>query len=95
MGGDLNFLTRKKQAQERGKGRGGWFCKFGSCYWCFNPQVVCDQQRPGQCEFMDLVMPICWAVYQKCTWVQQYLEELGGGHVADDEVGYMLWLGLD
>jgi hypothetical protein len=44
---------------------------------------------------MDLVMPICWAVYQKRTWVQQYLEELGGGHVADDEVGYMLWLGLD
>jgi hypothetical protein len=44
---------------------------------------------------MDLVMPICWAVYQKHTWVQQYLEELGGGHVADDEVGYMLWLGLD
>jgi hypothetical protein len=44
---------------------------------------------------MDLVMPICWAVYQKATWVQQYLGELGGAHVVDDEAGYILWLGFD
>ncbi|RHZ43201.1 uncharacterized protein CDV56_101253 [Aspergillus thermomutatus] len=91
----FEFFDAKKQAQEEGKGRGGWFGKFSSCYWCFNPWVVCDQQRPGRCEFTDLVMPICWAVYQKPTWVQQYLGELGGGHVVDDEAGYMLWLGLD
>jgi hypothetical protein len=38
----FEFFDAKKQAQERGKGRGGWFGKFGSYYWCFNPQVVCD-----------------------------------------------------
>ncbi|KAH1838771.1 hypothetical protein KXX55_005427 [Aspergillus fumigatus] len=91
----FKFFDAKKQAQAQGKARGGWFRKFGSCYWCFNPQVICDQQRPGRCEFIDLVMPICWAVYQKATWVQQYLGELGGGHVVDNEAGYMLWLGLD
>jgi hypothetical protein len=38
-------------------------------------------------------MPSCWAVFQNKSWVAQYLDTLGGGHVADDEAGYMLWLG--
>jgi predicted phage gp36 major capsid-like protein len=27
--------------------------------------------------------------------VQQYLGELGGAHVVDDEAGYILWLGFN
>jgi superfamily II DNA helicase RecQ len=91
----FEFFDAKKQAQKQGQERGGWFQPFSSCYRCFNPQVVCDQQGQGRCEFADVVMPICWAVYQKRSWVRQYLGDLGGGHVVDDEAAYMLWLGLD
>lgn len=38
-------------------------------------------------------MPVCWAIFQNKAWVTQYLGDLGGGHVRDDEAEYMLWLG--
>jgi hypothetical protein len=37
-------------------------------------------------------MPTCWAIFQNKSWVAQYLHSLGGGHVAEDEAGYVLWL---
>lgn len=38
-------------------------------------------------------MPICWAVFQKRSWIAQNLDALGGGHVTEEEESYMLWLG--
>jgi hypothetical protein len=38
-------------------------------------------------------MTTCWAIFQKKSWVETYLDRLGGGHVAADEARYMLWLG--
>jgi hypothetical protein len=37
-------------------------------------------------------MPTCWAIFQNKSWVGQYLDTLGGRHVAEDEAGYILWL---
>lgn len=89
----FKYFDAKKEAQAQGQRRGGWFPRFNSCYRCFNPQVVCDQQGQGQCLFTDLVIPASWAVFQKPAWVAQYLGRLGGPHVAEDEAAYMLWLG--
>ncbi|OKO91810.1 hypothetical protein PENSUB_12978 [Penicillium subrubescens] len=89
----FRFFDAKREAQSQGQGRGGWFRQYSSCYRCFNPQAVCDRLGAGGCQFRDLVMPSCWAVFQNKSWVAQYLDTLGGGHVADDEAGYMLWLG--
>jgi hypothetical protein len=87
------YFDTKREAQSHGQQRGGWFTPFNSCYRCFNPHVVCDQPGQGRCQFTDLVMPACWAVFQKPAWVAQYLGPLGGQHVADDKGAYMLWLG--
>ena len=38
-------------------------------------------------------MPICWAVFQKRSWILQNLDTLGGKHVIEKETLYMLWLG--
>ncbi|KAL4911644.1 P-loop containing nucleoside triphosphate hydrolase protein, partial [Aspergillus aurantiobrunneus] len=89
----FQYFDVKKQAQAEGRRRGGWFRQFNSCYRCFNPQAICDQQGQGQCVFKDIVMPACWAVFQKPGLAQQYLQELGGQHVGHDQGAYMLWLG--
>ncbi|KAJ5465271.1 uncharacterized protein N7458_000957 [Penicillium daleae] len=86
------FFEAKREAQSHGQGRGGWFGRYSSCYRCFNPRVLCEQVGAGGCEFADLVMPTCWAIFQNKSWVAGNLDELGGGHVAEDEAGYMLWL---
>lgn len=89
----FQYFDAKKQAQAQGRGRGGWFGQFNSCYRCYNPQVICDQQGQGRCPFQDVVMPACWAVFQKPGLVQRYLEELRGEYVGHDQGMYMLWLG--
>lgn len=89
----FGYFNAKRVAQRQGQTRGGWFTRYSSCYRCFNPQTVCEQQGRGQCEFADLVMPICWAVFQKRSWIAQNLDALGGGHVTEEEESYMLWLG--
>jgi hypothetical protein len=91
----FRFFDTKRAAQSQGRGRGGWFRQYSSCYRCFNPQAVCDRLGGEGCQFRDLVMPACWEVFQNKSWVAQYLDTLGGGHVAEDEAGYMLWLGED
>lgn len=89
----IRFFEAKRKAKAQGQGRGGWFGRYNSCYGWFNPRVVCDQVGAGGCQFADLVMPTCWAIFQNKSWVAGNLDELGGGHVAEDEAEYMLWLG--
>lgn len=87
------YFDSKKQANAQGKGRGGWFSGYSSCYKCFQPQRICDPRWRGGCEFPDIVLPLCWAVFQKDGWAEEFLDELGGSAVKVDEVEYMLWLG--
>lgn len=87
------YFDSKKQANAHGKGRGGWFRGYSSCFQCFQPQKICDQRWRGGCEFPDLVLPLCWAVFQRGGWAEAFLNGLGGGAVKGDEIEYMLWLG--
>jgi superfamily II DNA helicase RecQ len=90
----FSYFDAKREAQRQGQERGGWFSRFSSCYRCFNPQVVCGQQGRGQCQYADIVMPVCWAVFRKQGWIQQHLSGLGGGHLVEKgEARYMQWLG--
>jgi superfamily II DNA or RNA helicase len=91
----FQYLDAKRLATNRGREqRGAWFKPFAACYLCYNPQVVCDKQTRGRCEFQDIIMPVCWAIFQKRPWVEQHLAELGGSpQEADSEAQYMLWLG--
>jgi hypothetical protein len=87
------FFTARKAAEKAGQGRsGGWMSSYAGCYRCYNAQSVCDRQASGQCEFPDLVMPLCWAMYQNQDWVRQELPGLAQRGFADEEA-YMQWLG--
>lgn len=87
------FLQAKKQAQQEGAEHGGWIQRFAGCFRCYNPQVVCSRQGQGGCQYPDLVMQACWAIYQRKPWREGFLSKLGGEHVQSDERLYMLWLG--
>lgn len=87
------YFDAKKRANRAGQASGGWFAGYSSCYRCFQPQVICDQRRKGGCQFPDMVLPLCWAMFQKRGWAEAFLDGLGGGEVKGDEARYMLWLG--
>ena len=87
------FLQAKKRAQQEGAQHGGWIQWFAGCFSCYNPQIICSQQGQGGCQYPDLVMQACWAIYQKDTWKEDILCQLGGEHVQSSETSYMLWLG--
>ncbi|KUL81288.1 hypothetical protein ZTR_09156, partial [Talaromyces verruculosus] len=87
------FLQAKKRAQQEGAQHGGWIQRFAGCFGCYNPQIICSQQGQGGCQYPDLVMQACWAIYQKDTWREDILCQLGGEHVRSGETSYMLWLG--
>ena len=88
-----DFFQAKKQAQHEGAQHGGWIQRFAGCFGCYNPQIVCSQQGQGGCQYPDLIMQACWAMYQRMTWREEFLPKLGGEHVQSNEVSYMLWLG--
>ncbi|KAJ0417571.1 hypothetical protein BJY00DRAFT_315861 [Aspergillus carlsbadensis] len=86
---DAKRLAAKAARQQRG----GWFPRFLACWMCYNPQAIYNQHCQSQCEFPNLVLPVCWSIFQKRAWVEQYLVALRGRHVADSKEQYMLWLG--
>jgi hypothetical protein len=57
------------------------------------PEFICDEAKGDKCEFPDVVLPLCWAVFQKRNWVDKFLGQLGGEHVKTDEKKFMSWLG--
>jgi hypothetical protein len=54
------FFRAKREAKKRGEQRGkGWVGQFIACFWCGNPQEVCERAggAEGQCEFPDVIYP--------------------------------------
>ncbi|CAO3682570.1 unnamed protein product [Umbelopsis ramanniana] len=85
------FFTAKNNAKVMPGGK--WFQDQCACFTCFNPKFICDKAKGDKCDFPDLVLPICWAVFQKRQWVKDFLDQLGGEYVKTDEKKYMSWLG--
>ncbi len=80
------FFAAKAQARQEGLrrfsfgrgGRTGWLSKYTACFGCGNPQNVCTRQgqETGQCKYRDIVMPACWAAYQREIWRKRTLPAL-------------------
>ncbi len=60
------FRARDRAKQQC---KGPWIAAFHACYWCYNPQFVC--QRPDarsghqSCAYADIVMPLCYGVFHE------------------------------
>lgn len=89
------FLSAKQAAIQQGRQqRGGWLARYRACYGCGNIQTICPQQGRGGCRYKDIVMPLCWKVFDNQQWQEAVLGRIAGGVAASREEGiFMLWLG--
>lgn len=79
---DLAASSKARQwQQDRGK---QWLKPFTSCYWCFNPQTVCQRADEGtrgikgrSCEDGDVVLPICYGIFNSVGGREWMREEFG------------------
>lgn len=91
-------LLLAKNKREKGKAR--WFKPFTCCYLCTLPQQYCQPTaREGNslggantsCEYPDMVMPLCWAMWENDVEGKWFKVEFG--ETFEDEIGYLNWLG--
>lgn len=89
------FFRAKKEAIVQGKRRKGWLARYGACYRCGNIQAACEQQGQAGCRAKDLIMPLCWALFQDPAWGGGLLRIATEGRRLESEGEYMLWLGRE
>jgi superfamily II DNA helicase RecQ len=93
----FEVFEERNKARQRHEGRGRkWIQPYTSCFWCLNPQSICQQaelggRRRGECEHRDVVLPLCFGVFQSAEGLG-WLEERFGREfeVVED---YFDWLG--
>lgn len=60
-----------------------WLQAYTACFWCLNPQVVCERASGSneggmqQCEDGDVVLPVCYTVYSRVGGPQWIYEQFG------------------
>jgi hypothetical protein len=82
------YQARKKEGKH-------WITRYVACWRCYQPQGLCRAADPEHadtvCRFPDLVMPLCYGVYQRPggrDWLQKHFQRR-----FQTELAYMLWLG--
>ena len=93
----FEVFEERNKARQRHEGRGRkWIQPYTSCFWCLNPQSICQQaelrgRRGSECEHRDVVLPLCFSVFQSAEGLG-WLEERFGREfeVVED---YFDWLG--
>ena len=75
-------FREKNEARKRHEKRGRmWIQPYTSCFWCLNPQSICQQAEYGgrgksgrECEYRDVVLPLCFGMFRSVEGVK-WLEE--------------------
>ena len=79
----FEVFRERNKARQRYEGRGRkWIQPYTSCFWCLNPQSICQQaelggKSGGECEYRDVVLPLCYGVFQSVEglgWLQERFE---------------------
>lgn len=91
-----DWIRAKNEALKMRRGRGkGWIEKYVACWKCYQPQDICRAADPAEneeeCQFPDMVMPLCSGVFQR-PGADQWLHKHFGVRFAK-EIDYMFWLG--
>ena len=89
---ERNKARRRKEARGR-----QWIRPFTACFWCLNPQTICQRaeseegkQQQG-CEYRDIVLPLCYGIFQSGLGSKWLLEEFGRTFTEMEE--FFDWLG--
>ena len=88
-----DWLDAKKSAQRRKK---NWMPRMVVCWKCYQPQIICTKQVNGSgstqaCSFPDMVIPACFAGYNREGGPEWVHEQFGKSFKSSEE--YMIWLG--
>ena len=65
----FDIFEERNKARRRFEERGRkWLQAYTSCFWCLNPQSICQQAELGSkggrgCEYRDIVLPLCFGVF--------------------------------
>lgn len=90
------FEERNKARQRHQRQRRKWLQPYTSCYWCLNPQSICQRAELGKqggedCEHGDVVLPLCFGIFESVDgpdWIQEHFSRK-----FDGIEGYFDWLG--
>jgi hypothetical protein len=93
----FDVFEERGRARQRHKRRGRkWLQPYTSCFWCLNPQSICQQAELGakggrDCEHRDVVLPLCFGVFESVEgpeWLQEQFSRQ-----FDSIEDYFDWLG--
>lgn len=94
----IGVFQESKRARRRGESKGGqWLQPYSACFWCLNPQSICQRASGGvreqgeRCEEADVVLPLCFGVFRRSTGAGWLSERFGRGF--QDMESYFDWLG--
>jgi hypothetical protein len=91
-----DWIKAKKDVLDECKRQGKeWMAAYVVCWKCFQPQEMCRvadvEEEESECQYPDMVIPLCYGVYQGVGGPQWILERFGRRF--HDETAYMIWLG--
>ena len=93
----FEVFEERSRARQRHERRGRkWLQPYTSCFWCLNPQSICQQAEQGNkggrdCEHRDVVLPLCFGVFESVEgpeWLQEQFNRR-----FDSIEDYFDWLG--
>lgn len=93
----FEVFEERSRARQRHERRGRkWLQPYTSCFWCLNPQSICQQAELGakggrDCEHRDVVLPLCFGVFESVEgpeWLQEQFNRQ-----FDNIEDYFDWLG--
>jgi superfamily II DNA helicase RecQ len=90
------WIHAKNEAYQQRKGeKREWIQRYVACWNCYQPQDICrvpdTEHEDVECQFPDMVMPLCYGVYCRPggkDWLQKHF-----GRTFKTQLEYMLWLG--
>ena len=90
----FDFLEARHQAQKPRLGR-PWIAPYHACYWCYNPQAVCQRADPESdcpsCLYTDIVMPLCYGIFLGVSAEEWLFEQFQQRFETVD--GFLRWCG--
>ncbi|KAM0713375.1 hypothetical protein Q7P37_010337 [Cladosporium fusiforme] len=93
----FEVFEERNKARRRHEGRGRkWLQPYTSCFWCLNPQSICQQAELGNgggrgCEHRDLVLPLCFGMFERVDGGEWLREQFDRDFENIEE--YFDWLG--
>ena len=93
-----NLFDQRNRTRRKHEAAGKtWFKPFTACFWCCNPQSVCqranigDEKQHNHCIDKDIVLPLCYGIFVSMHGISWMQEKFGRSFSSVDT--FFDWLG--